>query len=71
MNTATASAAIKLPSAVVAGNSQWIHVLPAGTVSGKDGRGPYTLDNVFGWFELIDVQAEYTISAAGVVLAFE
>lgn len=25
------------------GNGRWIHVLPAGTVHGRDGRGPYTI----------------------------
>jgi phage I-like protein len=25
-------------------NEQWVHLVPAGTTAGRDGRGPYTLD---------------------------
>jgi phage I-like protein len=45
MTTAVCGASIVLPNAIGADNSQWVHVLPAGTVTGSDGRGPYTLSD--------------------------
>ncbi|GGG30946.1 hypothetical protein GCM10010964_18610 [Caldovatus sediminis] len=32
-----------LPEAGTAGVPEWVHLIPAGTVRGADGRGPYTL----------------------------
>jgi phage I-like protein len=43
--SAAAGQSISLNSTVADDGRQWVHVLPAGTVSGRDGRGPYTLDN--------------------------
>jgi phage I-like protein len=40
----TDSVAIELMSRNDAGN-EWVHLLPAGTFQGRDGRGPYKLDN--------------------------
>lgn len=37
--------ALALNSAVENDNSQWVHILPAGTVIGRDGRGPYRLSD--------------------------
>ncbi|MEW5885551.1 MAG: phage protease [Pseudomonadota bacterium] len=44
---AACSRALALPLAAQAEGSdapQWVHLLPAGTFAGRDGRGPYTLD---------------------------
>ena len=41
--------AVHLFSALPAGSTgqgpEWVHLIPAGTFSGADGRGPYTLHN--------------------------
>jgi len=42
--TRTDSVAIELMSSNHAGD-EWVHLLPAGTFQGRDGRGPYKLDN--------------------------
>lgn len=36
---------VELSGAVASDNSQWVHIIPAGTNFGRDGRGPYTLSN--------------------------
>lgn len=43
MDDSVSSLTLALPPAGVA--PEWVHVVPAGTFSGADGRGPYTLKN--------------------------
>lgn len=43
MKTAIAMQSVALPATMEADGSQWVHVLPAGKVYGRDGRGPYIL----------------------------
>lgn len=40
----TATLAETLALAATGGAPEWVHLLPAGTVRGADGRGPYTID---------------------------
>lgn len=40
---AALGSAIALHSAIGDDNSQWVHILPVGRVTGRDGRGPYEL----------------------------
>lgn len=39
---------MQLPAADAAGVPEWIHILPAGTFKGVDGRGPYVLRDAAG-----------------------
>lgn len=43
MHPALASYHSSLPDAAAAGVPDWVHLLPAGTFSGRDGRGPFHL----------------------------
>lgn len=45
MTQATASLAIALMTEQASPSATWVHLLPAGTFYGRDGRGPYVLDN--------------------------
>ena len=45
MSAQRASVAIELMSARADDGAQWVHLVPAGTFHGRDGRGPYKLDN--------------------------
>ena len=42
---AIGSVAIELMARADAGGDQWVHLLPAGTFQGRDGRGPYQLSD--------------------------
>lgn len=46
LTTSTGSLLVELMSrADVGSGAQWVHLLPAGTFQGRDGRGPYKLSN--------------------------